>query len=384
MAEENLAGQSWPPNPQTGSGQVPQAGGEKPLSTGEGEAPLVPKIDLRTMASDLGSIKESGGGPPRPYVPPPPTFNKPEEPVGAASPPFEPPKIGETAPVQFPAGVPLEGKPKSKGLFVVILAVIIIVGLGAIGYFFVYPYFFKQSKEEAVEAPPPTPKEEAPAPILPAVPTIPEAELSPPGEEAATTTETSPIETPPPPLTTPSHVSLFKKAADASSEVNLAALDLTSLKQAWGSETAEVPVLKELVVKENEALVGSADLLKILLPTLFGEGPNLFEDDFSLFVYVKANGTWPGFILKKKSDAESAQITSRLTALEATNEIVNLYVSDPGTPSGVWKNGSTSGISNRYTTFSKAGYALNYGWVGDLLVFSASYDGFKEAVKRLQ
>ena len=199
------------------------------MGTGEGEAPLVPKIDLRTMTSDLDSIKEGGGGPPRPYVPPPPTFGKTEEQAEPAS-SFEPPKIEETAAVQFPAGVPLGGKPKSRGVFMVILVVILIVGLGAVGYFFAYPYFFKQPEREAA-APP---SAETPTPTILTIPIVPEGEFL-PTEGVATETEASPIETPPPPLLSADHISLFKKAAAASSEISPAALNLTSLKQAFGS-----------------------------------------------------------------------------------------------------------------------------------------------------
>ena len=59
---------NWPEDEEgkligTGEGEVPQ----RELS----EAPGVSNLDMRTSASDVASIKESGGGAPRSYTPPP-------------------------------------------------------------------------------------------------------------------------------------------------------------------------------------------------------------------------------------------------------------------------------------------------------------------------
>jgi hypothetical protein len=319
---------------------------------------------------------------PRPYGPSPPTSGNipaaeasqsplssavsPTPPAGAPG-QFAPSKTEETiqSAITFSsqAAAPFTTKKKSN-LFTLVLVVLLILGLGAVGYFFVYPKFFGNT--EVVEAPAP-PSEPVTPPEVPLV------------EEA---TPQFPTETSP--LITESHKSLFKIPADATLELDVNTVELSSLRQAFDQSPAPVAVLKELVLKENNVFVKTAQLMALLLPSVFtSDVTSAFESDATIFEYQNDKGVWPGFVFKLNAQSDPASIKSKVAALESSQDIANFYLKNPGT-AGAWKTGQTGNVQNRYTIFAGTGYALNYGWLGDKLIISTSYDGFKEALRRLQ
>ncbi|MEK9194409.1 MAG: hypothetical protein AAB884_01215, partial [Patescibacteria group bacterium] len=114
-----------------------------------------------------------------------------------------------------------------------------------------------------------------------------------------------------------------------------------------------------------------------------------FEIDFTFFTYANNQGTWPGFVAKLNNtnlfgDINLAEVQKEISShFEQSTSLTNLFLVDPGKP-GSWQSGNVSGVANRYLSFSQSGASLNYGWIGNVLVISASYDGFKEVVRRLQ
>lgn len=397
MAEENNSGGGpWIPqaNPgSSGNSQNPpqrinqQTTPDKNIvGTGEGESPLARpndiKFDLRTMSSDIASIKESGGGAPRPYVPPPPirpreealptgSTNLPQTGFGQARPSAPPPGIAfksDKAPSTFSAPQPkpaiIETKPtsakKSSGwLFYAILAVVLVAGLATIGYFFVYPSLFGEKAGT-------TPETEAPITMPP-----PQTETPPPV-----------VETPTPPQTPVAHVSLFKIPADeTNSELVGDFMDGTFLRSVIQNETSATSKFKEVVLtKSDGGLFETSDLFSALFPSLEASS---FENDPTVFVHVAPGGSHPGLALKAKSGVSLENLKTVVSQIESSNSIVNLFLSDPPASSGVWKSGMADGVATRYVVLGN-GFAFNYGWVGDVLVMSASYDGFREAVRRLR
>lgn len=350
MADDQY-GDSWKPQSSLGTGE-----GESPLAT-----PPAPSIDMRTMSSDVKSIEESGGGVPRPYVPPPPmpgSSPKPETPKEES---FAPPGIATaemppTPPASFPTAT--GGTPKSKKtLFGVVVIVLLIAGFAAVGYYFVYPYLFAN----APVTPAPTP--ETPLPTPPVNPPAPTSE------------------TPPPQGIT--HISFFKTAADTVQTPTLATLEPGGLGILFS--TAAVPTLTEVIFRGSDGNVLSfSQIVSMLAPTTFtADVTKSFEDDATFFTYANGKGTWLGIIAKAKPDAALGTLETNVAKIEQSSEVNNFFLTNPGTP-GVWKDGTTSGVTSRYITFSLAGAGFNYGWSGNFLVVSGSYDGFKEALKRLQ
>lgn len=386
MAGDNFGpfGQgSWPEdknnaNPSLGTGE-----GESPM-TSPG-APKMPEMDVRTFGSDAKSMAESGGGPPKPYeptapapvAPPPPPAEKKsfsevfEAPGGMAPMPAEMP----------PAGLQEFGEaPRSKrGLFIGLLGFIIVVGLGAIGYFYIYPAFFGGGAE--IEAPPPVVQEpEAQVPTAPIVPQVPVVETE---TSTATTTEEEPA--PPPSGTLLEHKSLLKTAADVGTNITLGTVSVAAMRSEMEFSTAQVPILKEIVFKNADGeILSAAGIMGLVLPDVFDAATvSSFAADFTLLTYTNDKGTWPVYVLRLKSGATLADAKTAVSKIESSANLANLFVTDPGT-AAAWKSGTTEGVSNRYATYTLSGAGLNYGWLNDTLVIGASYPGFQEVLKRLK
>jgi hypothetical protein len=180
------------------------------------------------------------------------------------------------------------------------------------------------------------------------------------------------------------HASFFTIPADFADTVALTELTPSSIRGAFGSDTAEVGVLKEVVLTlPNRPALSAAEILGALDPQTFTPAvTDNLSPDITLFAYVNAQGTWLGFVAEAKSAAALATLAGQVSALESSPSIGNFFFSNPGSPNA-WKSGQTSGVPNRYTSFSAPGVALNYGWKDSKLVLSTSYQGFQEALRRL-
>jgi len=358
--ENNGTGQPWDPTKTPG------------LGTGEGEVPLAPpasKLDARTMSSDLRSMQQSGGGMPRPYAPQATPSSAPA-PVRMPAPPV--PQVTKPSPVSVtspaaPTPSPIQKK-SNKSLIVISLVVVLVVGLGALGYLVLYPMIFGES-----EVLPPT-DELSPTADIPSTP-APVLDSEPAPE---TGTETVP------PASSLTHTSFFKIAADAVSDVQLTNLTFPSLKSLLSFETSDVPLFRELVGKNAAGTPMSFEQFSgTLFPSVFSsEVISQFEPDFTFFSLTNDKGTWLGFVAKKKENA-SIQLTEPVTAIETVSTLSDFFLKTPGTMQ-TWKSGKAGTTDTRYATFALPGAALNYGWHADHLIVSASYDVIKEALRRLE
>ena len=348
------------------------------IGTGEGESPLanapMAEVTMRTMSSDIASIKETGGGEPRPYNPQMqsvPVAAPVAQPIQAAS-TIVPPQtdIGGVAQVSLGAQPEMQA-PKSKTNWFAILSVLIgIIAVGALGYFFVYPRFFATP---APVAAPVTQTTELPA--VPAVATT---------TELATTTAATSTVTGPQYETVVSHVSLFKTSADTSSELTLAAVTLDAVKSGIKSNPVDVPLLKEIVFKNNLGKVyAMSAIAPLFMPTLFTASTTaLFAPDATFFTYIDKTGVWPGMVLKLAGGADAAAAKAAIKTLETGNEFSSLFLTDPGT-AGRWKDGKVSTFIARYVPFSTKGIAFSYAWLNNNLVISTSYAGAQAAAAKL-
>lgn len=342
---------------------------DKPaIGTGEGESPLAPapqnEVTMRTMASDVASMKEMGGGEPRPYKPAEPVA--PTIPTSTQAPQQQPITqggvINPTQTAEVPPVVPLPQK-KSGGLFAVIAGIIIVLGLAAIGYFYVYPKFIVG-----------TPSEE----VTPATTeTTTTEEIA--SQEQATTT---PIETMAP-VGLSTHASLFKTAADFSSETSLTAETVDAIKETWKGGIVEVPVFRETVFKNATGTIyGLSQLMPLFIPsTINATTSKLFDEDFTLFTYTDQKGVWPGVILRAKTET-LADAKEAIKNLEKNTEWKNLFMADPGKEQ-TWKDGKVGTTAARYISFSTKGNALSYTWFDNVILISTNYQGAQDAAKKL-
>lgn len=338
----------------------------QPLGTGEGESPLakptVPNMDARTMASDMQSIN-AGSPTPRPYAPEVPrsggipTFSAP---TPSAPTPEQSFQIPQTDTSTTPASPETPVKKSKKGLFIAIIIVIAVVALAALGYFVVYPIFFA------------APAETVPAPVVP----------NPTPTPTSTTPET-------PPVTVPAHASLFTISADSQLETStvttgakLANVTLT---------TTATPAISEIIYKDsNGNLMKFSDILKAVTGLDIATDQTLataFNDLTATgLIYVDSNNSrWLGLAVQLTNGASAASVSAAFKqAIESAANYNGLFASAPGTAQ-TWKDGQISGVTgNRYLLFGNSGFTVDYGWVGNKLLVMTSYNGFKEAARRLQ
>ncbi|MCL5733051.1 MAG: hypothetical protein M1334_00055 [Patescibacteria group bacterium] len=349
-------------------GQNQMAG--QPQGNGVPLVPPPPSVKVRTMESDYKSTTESGGQPPVPekvVVPPVDpnvkfsNFNTPPK-----EPTFQPSvKSSSVQPSVPPTNI---AKKKSPIVLIIILLVIIVLGVG--GYFG-YSYFFAQPSAPAAPAslPAPTP---APTPAPAAVP----------------------ISTPAAPSLI--HQSFFKTPADQT-----VSLSFDPTAGLLGYKTALATVipsnatsgLYEVVVKDNSGnSLGASTILPIITSSISSSSiATDFQPDITVFLYKDSNGIWPGYILALNSTTSASTSTSAtssmavvkasMASLESAADLPNFYLADSGT-FGAFKDGKLGTQATRYAVSTNKD-AFNYGFFGNYLVLSDSYNGLKAAVTHL-
>lgn len=382
MTEENFQGQ-WP------QGQFGSSGSNT-LGAGEGEVPLAEspfsKVDVRTMGSDVSSLKESGGNMPQPHSP------KPAEVGGAQkqeSPPSPPENQQKSAPAEKGAFIPqdigmssvvapiatdLAGaqkeKPTKKTLFVILLSVIIFVGLAVAAYFFIYPALFPEKGLDEIV--PQTPQIEE---VTPPTPPIKPEEI--------------PVIPPPvidekKPATIELHASFLKNPADLVFDVKLSPFSLETLSKAVPFESTSVPLFKEVVMKNSDNKpIAFASIAPLFTKTFFTpEVVQYFKDDVTAFSYTNDRGTWLGFITKLNDAASLGVVQNLMSKLQKDPNLKDFFLTDPGTI-GEWKDGSVLGKPASQVSFLLPAATLSYTWFDTYLLISTNLDGAKEAAKRL-
>lgn len=345
------------------------------LGTGEGEAPLtIPDIKpenltARTMSSDISSVQAQGGGQPVSYTP---NLSQPKAEV------FTPPQaelspINPSGSAEMPSVMGPEITSSKKPIILGLASFVIVIALGAIGWFVVYPNFSTNTEPVIEEAP----TETLPTPEEPQPPTPPPID---PVDTSTSTASTTPEETLPP--KTLIHSSFLKTPADAITEINFVPATLEGYKTAFPGGTAEVTLLKEVIFKNESGAYPSADLLKLIAPKSLGSDQTLFAEDFTAFSHTDKNGVWPGLIFKI-ADGKKDMVSELLKTLETSEEASAFFGgTTPGTAT-TWKNGKIGTYTGRYMTFTTTGASLNYAVTGDYLVISTSYAGAQEIAKRL-
>lgn len=370
---------------------------QKPISqigTGEGESPLTsspaggppraPSTEARTFSSDLGSIKSSGGAEPAPYTPsaaPRPAFAPPSGMALGRDPLPKPGGIPPITPV--PLSVPPAAKSGGKKVFVAILSFLIVIALGAVGYFFVYPLFMEVPP---VVTPPPA------SPILPEPGTPATPEVPPITDDGATSTEEQATTTPETPAADPwsgvqglsSHRTVFTVAPDTTTEVILASPTLSALKAALPSGSVATPLMSEVVLKMPSGnTVSFATLASLLAPTFFtSERIASFDGDATYFTYADANGTWLGIVAPLKAGAAIGPVQDAMSQLQGDPDLANFFIENPG-EKGVWADGSVRGKPTSQVSFETPGATFSYTWLDRNLLISTNLTGAEMAAERL-
>jgi hypothetical protein len=289
-------------------------------------APPASEVNIRSLDSDLASLKASGG-----VSPSPKTFS------------FTPETVSQLT------GEGVVSEPKlgqGKKILKIVLSIAAVIGLGLVGYFIIYPLLF-------------------PAPS----PEIPPAEQTPPPAEV--------VRVP--------HQSLFVTPPPLRAEIFLSSLSLGDIIVTLQSEAqlgAAPGTLKELAISNDRGQVLFSQYITTLAPSLSASDvASVVEEDFTSFLYYNDKGVWPGYVAKLKAAVAPSYAEQVFVAVEGS-DIRSFYVADPGISQG-FKTGPYKGAPVRFAAFSQPGASFNYGVIGDYVIFSASFDGFKTAVEYL-
>lgn len=271
-----------------------------------------------------------------------------------------------------------------KGIFTLLVSLIIVIGAGVIGYFFVFPLFSGEDVPPPTDTTPP-PQEPTPPPAAPLSGEGGTGLFNPPpvGTPGVATPPPAAESTPTPPPVAPSvaHTSFLSTPPDLTSTLSLTDVSVSVIRTAVGFKTAQIASLKEIVFTRDGNPLRLSEFAPKILPELFIDA---FDDDFTYAVYTDAKGSWPVYVFRLTPGADAASTKSKFAAIEqaSVSALGNLYLSSPGGAGG-WKDGQVLGTAARYLAFTQSGASLNYAWVDNYLVLGTNYAAIQEAVKRL-
>lgn len=297
-------------------------------STGSGAVlpPPSQDVDLRTMKSDMAGLKSSGG-------------------TGVESRDFNPSELSKDT-IFTPSvdSATKAGAPKGKA-FAIAIGIILVLGLAAAAvYFFVLPLFSDEAPEIVVDETPGT---------------------SEPLEEPEGTRFV--------------HASFFTNDANEYTEATLGIVTVDSVNSAHAASDAADGTLEEIIFTTDGESLMTGDVMGLFVPGLNQE---VFDEDFTAFVYHNGNGDWPGYVFLLDTDADANAAAQAVSEeIEESTNLSAFYPESPGAPSaGGFKNGSVDGTSTRYLSFGAPGASFNYGWSGRFLILSTSFNGFQQAL----
>lgn len=316
------------------------------------------EVGIRTMASDIASMAESGGGPPQPQNVSLPSF-KSEDRTESITPPAE--KATPEHEEEIPHSPIL--KYFVLGVFMLLAAAALFFG----SYYVLYPLLSGQKSPAPPVARPATSSTAAVQPV-PAKPSF-------------------------------EHRSFFKQAVDgtfalaiSSSSAGFQAVD-QQLRQSLARFTSNSTFFEIVPQSPDGQPLAANDFLSSIGANILSTDfiASSFNQDFTAFLYKNKSGLpnrqaglWPGCILRLKGNQTPFFFQSDVSKIEnASASLQNLFLMSPGSPIGGFHDALISGQPIRILNFSNASSVLAYGWFfNKYLIISTSLDGLKQAIQR--
>ncbi len=292
------------------------------------------------MADDIKITTGQGTGPSSSS--PTPEFTPAQAPAPlAGQPDFLAPE--QMAPSPVPEGVERNGG-ALRTILLILVGLIFVGGIGALGYFVIYPLLFPANTPVTQQPPVNTPAAAAHASFL---------------------------------TQTPAAVSEVR-LSDMSYPAIASALQNEAFNQLADGQYKEVKIsdAKGSQIPFSHYMGGISPAAKALP---LGDW---FENDFTALFYYDANGVWPMYVAKMKAGVSPAQVMAAMKNAEGSLELANFYLATPGTFSG-FKDGKAGNYATRYNLATAPGAAFNYGAAGNYLLISTSYNGLKNALPAL-
>ncbi len=363
------------------------------------------QVGVRSMQSDLESVKQSGGEAPQSQI-----INAPELPdMGQQQPVAQNPQTNfqsqnyatpETPAQQTPpvssepmpsfsqaSYQPSDGQPalnskpglNLKTILFIVLGLVVAGGIGYGAYYLVSG----MSSSPQISIPTASNNTTSTLPLLP-----------PPVTQTSTPTST-PVSNVPviPPLV---HQSLILNPTKAQTLV-INPVDLPDFQSVVASSSKEkmlVASVKDLAfVDASSTPIESTQFLKSYFPVESQMLSQVFDRDFTSWLYYdKTGGAKFGVVLKLKSSVSLDQASSSLGSIleNGYSDVKNLFVSTTTVPSKIeFKGGIISGVSVRYLVYDlKTAKVFEYAWMtaggNNYLVMATSYNQMADIIKRLK
>lgn len=389
----------------------PQASGD-PGVGGQSSVPPPPpstdeRVSVRTMASDVQSVRETGGQMPQSQmvnapeipsmspdsltfspVPAPAPTSEPTPspaPVQAQATPGVPDAGGVAAGVAEPgpvvdfssnanasAAAPVAAGSKTKTILFVVGAVVLAVLLGFGAYYL--------------------------AVSLTAPSVAPAATSSPQLPVAVPTTTPSPTPSQQPTVIQPmAHVSLILSPTQTESVGLLSGSGAASIRSAIAAAAGEQGLspgdVKDLSITDaSSSPVQSSVILPAYFPSFGPSLGGLIEPDFTSWIYFdKTGGSKLGFVFKLTAAAQSATTTIGQYIESNPADLANLFLATTTVPKApVFKDGLVGGVHVRFLAYNvKLGRVIEYGFLtgsdGSVyLLMATSYNQMVDIVNRLK
>ena len=292
---------------------------------------------MKHMADDIKITTGQGAGP---------DVSIPQKPEPPTNLPSQPDFISPDGmnPTPIPAGVERDSGAIRK-ILMIFLALVFITGIGALGYFVIYPLVFPAAG--------PT--------TNPPVVTLPNGNLAP-------------------------HSSYLTSAPSAVTEVKLSDVNYPTIAGALQNESFNQLAdgqYKEVRISNTRGQVSFTAYLGGLSPAAQALAlGDWLENDFTALLYYDPAGVWPVYIAKLKTGVTPGVVMTGFQAAEGVLDLASFYVSSPGAFTS-FKDGKVNSYSTRYNVASGAGAAFNYGVMGNYLIISTNYNALKGVLPML-
>ncbi len=331
--------------------------------------PTTPEVLVRTMESDIQSVRATGEPVAQPVTPLRPSGFAGQAPITPQITPVAP----VAAPVQFPtqtapAPAPMPAtETKSGRLLLWFFILTLIVGIGWATYKYGLPAYRAMV--------PSKPTAEAPAQGVALEPSA--AGLAVPPEPAPVAPAITPLGA--------TQDALPKIETDGTLPSITAALVAEAKKTKSASGT-----IQEVSLLNAGAPMSFATVLGVLLPEAKTNGLDgiltaAFDPIFSAYLFYDDRGAWPGYIAKinPASQIDAATLASRLQAVE-TSSYKNLFLVDAGAPTTFRTGQARDKYIDRFVPLATDGALFSYGIFGDYVIINTSNNGLVKALDLLK
>jgi len=203
---------------------------------------------------------------------------------------------------------------------------------------------------------------------------------------------TSPAPLPPPP---PAHASFFRMPIDEKISITLDSSKTgptgtnpfaAGVLAAIATSNAKINLFELEILEPSGKHFSWTDFLAARnAPILSGDTfATRFGDDFTAFVYRDQKGSWPGYIIKLKREYSPLTLATAILEIEKNIPMFkNLAVTPLGNPSGIFRDARIVNEPIRSLDFSPK-TTVSYGWFyGTYLIFSTSDEGLRQILQKL-